>query len=227
MKTKNEVATEKFLAGYNCAQSVLYGYGLGLGLDGEASLKVATGLGAGMGQRLRCNTENHRKKTMQRIKDHLLRAAVLAALVSLPSSVVRAADASVDVIISNCVINLSPDKPQVWREMARVLKPEGRVAVSDLALLQPLPGSVVEMVEALVGCIAGAVLISETERMAREAGLAEIRLNPKTGYVAAMTDWRDPLYQMIIGQLPAGGGPEDYITSLEVAAVKPARKCCG
>jgi arsenite methyltransferase len=136
------------------------------------------------------------------------------------------ADASVDVIISNCVINLSPDKPQVWREMARVLKPGGRVAVSDLALLQPLPGPVVEMVEALVGCIAGAVLMGETERMAREAGLTEIRLSPKTGYVAAMVDGKDPLYQKIIGHLPAGSGPEDYITSLEVTAVRPAQQCC-
>jgi arsenite methyltransferase len=59
------------------------------------------------------------------------------------------ADASVDVIISNCVINLSPDKAQVWREMARVLKPGGRAAVSDLALLKPLPPAVAEMVEAL------------------------------------------------------------------------------
>ena len=84
------------------------------------------------------------------------------------------ADASVDVVISNCVINLSPDKPQVWREIARVLKPGGRVAVSDLALLKPLPPAVVERVEALVGCVAGAVLVSETERMAREAGLVEI-----------------------------------------------------
>ncbi len=137
------------------------------------------------------------------------------------------ADASVDVIISNCVINLSPDKPQVWREMARVLKPGGRVAVSDLALLQPLPAPVVEMVEALVGCIAGAVLVSETERMAREAGLAEIRLNPKPGYVVAMTDWQDPLYQKIVKHLPAGSEPGDYITSLEVTAIKPARRCCG
>jgi arsenite methyltransferase len=136
------------------------------------------------------------------------------------------ADGSVDVIISNCVINLSPDKPQVWREMARVLKPGGRVAVSDLALLQPLPGPVSEMVEALVGCVAGAVLVSETERMAREAGLTEIRLNPKQGYVAAMTDWKDPLYQKIVAHLPAGRGPEDYITSLEVTGVKPARPCC-
>jgi SAM-dependent methyltransferase len=136
------------------------------------------------------------------------------------------ADASVDVIISNCVINLSPDKAQVWREMARVLKPGGRVAVSDLALLKPLPGPVVEMVEALVGCIAGAVLVSETERMAREAGLTDVRLNPKDGYVAAMVDGKDPLYQKIVAHLPAGSGPGHYITSLEVTAIKPGQRCC-
>ena len=100
------------------------------------------------------------------------------------------------------------------------------MAVSDLALLQPLPAAVVEMVEALVGCVAGAALMGETERMAREAGLTEIRLNPKKGYVAAMTDWQDPLYQKIVGHLPAGSGPEDYITSLEVTAIKPSGKCC-
>jgi arsenite methyltransferase len=66
------------------------------------------------------------------------------------------ADNSVDAIISNCVINLSPDKPQVWREVARVLKPSGRVAVSDIALLKPLPAEVLKMVETLVGCVAGA-----------------------------------------------------------------------
>jgi arsenite methyltransferase len=136
------------------------------------------------------------------------------------------ADASVDVIISNCVINLSPDKPQVWREMARVLKPGGRVAVSDLALLKPLPAPVAEMVEALVGCVAGAVLASETERTAREAGLVEIRLNPKPGYVEAMSEWQDPLYEKIVRHLPAGSSPGQYITSLEVTAFKPAAKCC-
>ena len=136
------------------------------------------------------------------------------------------ADASVDVIISNCVINLSPDKPQVWREMARVLKPGGRVAVSDLALLQPLPAPVAEMVEALVGCVAGAVLVSETDQMARDAGLAEIRLNPKPGYVAAMVEGNDPLYQKVIEHLPKGSSPEDFITSLEVTARKPGCQCC-
>jgi len=132
------------------------------------------------------------------------------------------ADASADAIISNCVINLSPDKPQVWREMARVLKPGGRVAVSDLALLKPLPPGISEMVEALVGCVACAVLVSETERMAKEAGLTNIVLNPKTTYIDGMVDWQDPLYQKIIANLPAGTKPSEYITSLEITARKPA-----
>ena len=131
------------------------------------------------------------------------------------------ADTSVDVIISNCVVNLSPNKPQVWREMARVLKPGGRVAVSDLALLKPLPQAVIGMIEALIGCVAGAVLVEETERMARAAGLVDIVLTPKADYVNAMTDWNDPLYQQIMTHLPAGAKPADYITSLEVKAKKP------
>jgi arsenite methyltransferase len=129
-------------------------------------------------------------------------------------------DATVDVIISNCVINLSPDKPQVWGEIARVLKPGGRVAVSDLALLKPLPKPVLEMVEALVGCVAGAVLVSETEKMARAAGLVDIKLNAKTAYVEALKEWKDPLYQKIIAHLPKGATPADYITSLEITARK-------
>jgi SAM-dependent methyltransferase len=130
------------------------------------------------------------------------------------------ADNSVDVIISNCVINLSPAKPQVWREMARVLKPGGRVAVSDMALLKPLPPEVLKMVEALVGCVAGAVLVSETGRMAKEAGLTDINLKVKTDYVAKMLDFEDPLYKKLIQLLPAGTKPADFITSLEVQARK-------
>ncbi len=134
------------------------------------------------------------------------------------------ADSSVDVVISNCVINLSPDKGQVWREIARVLKPGGRVAVSDMALFKPLPQDVRELVEALVGCVAGAALVSETERMVKEAGLTNIRLNPKPDYVAAMTDSNDPLYKKILAHLPAGRGPGDYLTSLEVTAKRGKSK---
>jgi arsenite methyltransferase len=131
------------------------------------------------------------------------------------------ADASVDVVISNCVINLSPDKPRVWREIARVLKPGGRVAVSDLALVKPLPAAIREMVEALVGCIAGAALVEETERMIREAGLTDIQLVSKPEYVQAMADWNDPFYRKILEHLPPGAEPKDYITSLAVTARKP------
>lgn len=130
------------------------------------------------------------------------------------------ADNSVDVVISNCVINLSPDKPQVWREISRVLRPGGRVSVSDLALLRPLPQAIREMVEALVGCIAGAVLLEETDRMVREAGLVDISLEPKSGYIDAMTGWEDPLYQKIVAALPAGSRVADYITSLTINARK-------
>lgn len=137
------------------------------------------------------------------------------------------ADGSVDVIISNCVINLSPDKPQVWREMARVLKPGGRVAVSDLALLKPLPDALRQSVEALVGCIAGAVLVSETESMAAEAGLANIRCESHPESVEAMNDWNDPLYAEIREALPEGAKFSDYVTSLYVTAMKPSGCCCG
>ena len=132
------------------------------------------------------------------------------------------ADASVDVVISNCVLNLSPDKPRVWREIARVLKPGGRVAVSDLALLKPLPERVRADVEALVGCVAGAVLIDDTRKFALAAGLTEVVLTPKPQYIDAMLNWKDPLYRKILDSLPTGSMPSDYITSLDVSA----RKAC-
>ncbi|HOW69085.1 MAG TPA: methyltransferase domain-containing protein [Phycisphaerae bacterium] len=142
-----------------------------------------------------------------------------------PNAVKVMAEAGVDVVISNCVINLSPDKAQVWREIARVLKPGGRVAVSDLPLLQALPPSIAQGVEALVGCVAGAVQLSDTDRMAREARLVDINREPKSDYIRAMTDFQDPLYRSIVEQLPRGTTPADYITSLTVTARKAGRGC--
>ena len=130
------------------------------------------------------------------------------------------ADASIDVVLSNCVLNLSPDKPQVWYEIARVLRPGGRVAVSDLALLQPLPDDILKMVEALVGCVAGAVPVEQTRRMADAAGLADIVLSPKADYLDVMADWQDPLYRAIAAWLPAGAKASDFITKLDVSARK-------
>lgn len=129
-------------------------------------------------------------------------------------------DASVDVVISNCVINLSPDKAQTWREIARVLMPGGRVAVSDLALLKPLPQAVVQDVEALVGCVAGAELVEETKAHVHAAGLTRASFTAKSAYIEAMDDWDDPLYRKIVQALPKGSKPSDYITSLDVTARK-------
>lgn len=131
------------------------------------------------------------------------------------------ADASVDVVLSNCVINLSPDKARVWREVVRVLKPGGRVAISDLALLRPLPESVVADVEALIGCVAGAQLVETIRGEMAFAGLVDITLTAKPQYVQAMSTWQDPLYLKIIEALPDGTQIGDYITSLDIAARKP------
>jgi arsenite methyltransferase len=83
-------------------------------------------------------------------------------------------DASVDCVISNCVINLAPDKVQVFREVRRVLKSGGRLVVSDIALRQPLPPEVEQDVQAYVGCIAGAILISDYEQLLQEAGFEAV-----------------------------------------------------
>ena len=129
-------------------------------------------------------------------------------------------DASVDVVLSNCVINLSPDKPQVWREIFRVLKPGGKVSVSDLALLRHLPDNIREMAAALVGCVAGAVLVDETRAMLENAGFTSIVLTPKPDYVRNMQDWNDPLYKEIAKALPQGENLADYVVSLSIEARK-------
>jgi len=83
-------------------------------------------------------------------------------------------DNSVDCILSNCVINLVPDKRAVFQEILRVLKPGGRVAISDIALRKPLPPEVAQDLEAYVGCIAGAILINDYESLLREAGFDSV-----------------------------------------------------
>ena len=84
------------------------------------------------------------------------------------------ADNSVDVVISNCVINLAPDKNAVFREIARVLKPGGRVAVSDIALKKPLPAELAGDLLAYVGCIAGAISMEEDRRGLAAAGFSDV-----------------------------------------------------
>jgi len=109
----------------------------------------------------------------------------------------------------------------VWREIARVLKPGGRVAVSDLALLRPLPEAIRGDIEALVGCIAGAVLIEDTRAQMAAAGFTRIELKQKPQYIEALTMWEDPLVKKILAALPVGDSPADYITSLDISASIP------
>jgi len=85
-------------------------------------------------------------------------------------------DASVDCVISNCVINLAPDKPAVFREIARVLKPGGRLAVSDIALKQALPSEIGNDLMAYVGCIAGAILIEQYRAWLSAAGFDAVEI---------------------------------------------------
>ena len=85
-------------------------------------------------------------------------------------------DGSVDCVISNCVINLAPDKPAVFREIARILKPGGRVAVSDIALKHELPEAVAQSMAAYVGCIAGAIKIEDYRQGLLAAGFAHVEI---------------------------------------------------
>ena len=130
-------------------------------------------------------------------------------------------DASVDVVLSNCVLNLSPDQATVWKEIARVLKPGGRVSISDMVLLRPIPEALKVDVQALVGCIAGAALIDDLKGMVAAAGLSNLVLTPKEGAIKAMIPADDPMAAHLIGLLPEGTGPEDFIASLIISASKP------
>jgi arsenite methyltransferase len=131
-------------------------------------------------------------------------------------------DASVDVVLSNCVLNLSPDQPTVWNEIARVLKPGGRVSISDMVLLRPLPLAVRESVEALVGCVAGAAVVDDLRDMVLAAGLVDLVLAPKREAVEAMLPVDDPMTDHLLGLLPAGTRASDYVTSMIISARKPA-----
>lgn len=135
-------------------------------------------------------------------------------------------DHTADVVLSNCVINLSLDKARVWREVFRVLRPGGRVAVSDIALLRELPEEAKKTAEDWVGCVAGASLVEDIRSMLVAAGFEGIELSPKPAYVEAMAATGDPLYTRLQGLLPEGVSVTDCVTSLDIAARKPVRAGC-
>jgi SAM-dependent methyltransferase len=99
------------------------------------------------------------------------------------------ADASVDVIISNCVINLSPEKAQVFRDAFRVLKPGGRLAVSDVVATALFPEEVQHDLALRAGCVAGASLLDDLEGMLHDAGFVDIRIQPKDESRTFIREW--------------------------------------
>lgn len=115
-------------------------------------------------------------------------------------------DVTVDVIISNCVINLSPEKDSVFREAFRVLKPGGRVLVSDLVWLAPPSPEVRESVEALVGCVAGASLKDDYLELMRAAGFTEVEVVAQNSYASDAC---------------CGGDPSQSVVSVKVRGLKP------
>ncbi|MCL5036804.1 MAG: arsenite methyltransferase [Chloroflexi bacterium] len=131
-----------------------------------------------------------------------------------------AADSSVDVVISNCVINLSPDKPGVLREVYRVLKPGGRLAVSDIALLKELPEKILESIVAYVGCISGAVIIDEYEKVVREAGFKNVKIGVKGTSSCVDEDTKDPIARVILDSLEETESLDDYVASVYVEGYK-------
>jgi arsenite methyltransferase len=129
-------------------------------------------------------------------------------------------DASVDLIISNCVINLSPDKGQVFSEIARVLKLGGRAAISDIVLLKPLPEAIVRDVEAYIGCIAGAELVGSYLQHAFVAGLNIDRAARKTYDVVNVLGC-SPEASKLIDKLPADFDGGASVASLDLVLLKP------
>lgn len=120
------------------------------------------------------------------------------------------ADSSVDLIISNCVINLSPDKPQVFREALRVLRPGGRLAVSDIVATAPIPAELRKDLAAYTGCMSGAALLDDVRAMLATAGFTDIRITPKDQSRSFIQEWA------------AGGSLTDYIVSANVEAKRPS-----
>ncbi len=124
------------------------------------------------------------------------------------------ADGTGDVIISNCVINLVPDKAQVFREAFRVLKPGGRLAISDVVNINPLPPDLASDKALLCGCVAGAAAPAAIEDWLQAAGFTDISIQVKPESREYVATWA------------AGRGIENYVAAATIEARKPAAACC-
>jgi ubiquinone/menaquinone biosynthesis C-methylase UbiE len=134
------------------------------------------------------------------------------------------ADGTIDVVISNCMINLSPDKKRVFEEAFRALKPGGRLMVSDIVLLKQLPETIRKNVEAYIGCLSGAEMKEKYLHMIKEAGFKEVKIIQKQHFpVEHMAN--DPTAQAIVkaSKVPVSKVKEvgNSVASVKVCGVKP------
>jgi arsenite methyltransferase len=132
------------------------------------------------------------------------------------------ADGAVDAVISNCVINLSPDKGRVFREAFRALKPGGRLLVSDIVLAGELPAQLRENVELWAGCLAGAIAEPEYLRLIREAGFSQLQVVARKSASALLDEEQRAALSAGLPGLPApeAQGLEELVQSLQIRALK-------
>jgi ubiquinone/menaquinone biosynthesis C-methylase UbiE len=135
-------------------------------------------------------------------------------------------DNSIDAVISNCVINLSPDKGKTFQEAFRVLKPGGRLMISDIVLLKKLPKLIKESIEAYIGCLSGAVMKDEYLEKIKAAGFEDVRVIDETAFPIELIA-NDPTAKGIMDNLGIGlneaRGVASSVVSIKVSAIKPLR----
>jgi arsenite methyltransferase len=121
------------------------------------------------------------------------------------------ADNSADIIMSNCVINLSPDKINVFREAFRILKPGGRLAIADIVATAPLPVELQQNLALVAACVGGAATIDDTRKMLEQAGFTGIQIQPKDKSREMIQEWNPDKSKNL----------SDYVVSADIGAVKP------
>ena len=203
------VAADASLIGYSAEEQAAAPEGANLGLGcgnpqaiaalkpGETVLDLGSGAGFDAFLAAKAVGPSGRVVGVDMTPDMLARARANAAKVGATNVEFRLGeiehlplpDASVDVVISNCVVNLSPDKPAVFREVFRVLRSGGRVAIADVVARSPLSPEHQADLALLVGCIAGAATVAEVEAWLGAAGFAEIAIREKPGSAELVDSW--------------------------------------
>lgn len=222
--TLNDIPTEANL-GLSCgnptaiaqlqAGEVVLDLGSGAGFDcfiaasavGVTGRVIGVDMTPEMIQKARENAEQHKVENVE---------FRLGEIENLP-----VADNTVDVVISNCVINLSPDKPKVFQEIYRVLKPNGRIAISDTALKQQLPEQIKQSIAAYVGCVAGAIMIDEYQKIVEDVGLQDVKLTiTNNSNCCVDSDSDDTAGQAILAGAGVDASFQDSVVSVYIEGRK-------